>query len=207
MTRLTLKSAAGALVRVPSWRSRLGAAGAAVVAALTLAATAGAQEVGLPLGTQAPPAQVEDLEGNTVQLLDYIGGGPALVEFWATWCENCEALQPQLDEIHARFGDRLKVVAVAVAVSQSVRRVRRHLEEHDAGYPYLYDKRGEAVRAYKAPTTSVVVILDAEGKVAYTGAGAEQDLVGEVERLLGGRPDPAVQRPSIILRAPVSPRR
>ena len=30
--------------------------------------------------------------------------------------ELCEALQPQLDEIQATYGDRLRVVAVAVAV-------------------------------------------------------------------------------------------
>ena len=30
------------------------------------------------------------------------------------------------------------------------------------------------------------VMLDAEGRVAYTGVGGQQDLVGAVERLLAG---------------------
>lgn len=145
-----------------------------------------AQEVGLPLGTSAPSAALEDLDGNAVDLLDYIQGRPALIEFWATWCENCEALAPQMEQIQDEYGDRMNVVAVAVAVSQSVRRVRRHLEDHDAGYPYLWDVNGAAVRAYLAPTTSVVVILDADGKVVYTGSGGGQDLVGAVKALLGG---------------------
>jgi Redoxin len=75
---------------------------------------------------------------------------------------------------------------VAVAVSQSVRRVRRYLEDHDPGYPYLYDALGAAVRAYEAPATSVVVLLDADGRVAYTGVGPDQDLVAAVESLIGG---------------------
>jgi predicted transcriptional regulator len=79
----------------------------------------------------------------------------------------------------------VNVVAVAVGVSQSVRRVKRHLEDHDPGYPYLWDARGAAVRAYNATTTSIVVMLDEAGKVAYTGVGTQQDLVGAVERLLG----------------------
>jgi len=161
------------------------ALGASLTVPGALAAQSGAGQVGLPLGSQAPGAVVEDLDGNPVELLDLIGGRPALIEFWASWCENCEALQPQLDLIQEEYGDRVSVVAVAVAVSQSVRRVRRHLEEHDPGYPYVYDSRGAAVRAYRAPTTSVVVILDAEGRVAYTGAGGRQDLVGAVERILG----------------------
>jgi thiol-disulfide isomerase/thioredoxin len=159
---------------------------AVVALLLLLPAAAASQEVGLPLGTPAPSAALEDLDGNAVELLDYVGGGPALIEFWATWCENCEELAPQMDRIQEEYGDRVSVVAVAVAVAQSVRRVKRHLEDHDAGYPFLWDAEGAAVRAYKAPTTAVVVLLDAEGKVAYTGSGGGQDLVGAVEALLGG---------------------
>jgi len=145
------------------------------------------QGISLPLGSQAPAAALEDLEGNPVQLLDYVESGKlTLIEFWASWCENCEALQPQLDRIHEELGDKVNLVAVAVAVSQTQRRVRRHVEEHGIGYPYLWDGSGEAVKAYDVPTTSVVVILDEGGRVAYTGTGANQDLTGAVMAILGG---------------------
>jgi thiol-disulfide isomerase/thioredoxin len=163
---------------------------AAVAAAtLVLPGMASGQGVGLDIGSAAPAAELEDLDGNAVQLTDYIEPGKlTLLEFWATWCENCEALQPQLDRIEADYGDRVNVVAVAVAVSQSQRRVRRHVEEHGAGYPYLWDGAGAAVRAYNAATTSIVMIVDGEGTVVYSGVGADQDLVGEVQRRLGTLP-------------------
>ena len=146
-----------------------------------------AQEVSLPLGSEAPAAALEDLDGNAVQILDYVEEGkPTLIEFWASWCENCEALQPQLDQIQEEWGSRVNVVAVAVAVSQSRRRVKRHVEDHGIGYPYLWDGEGEAVKAYEIPGTSIVVILDGEGAVVYTGVGRDQDLVGEVAKLIGG---------------------
>ena len=162
----------------------LAASVALSIPAGVLAQAPGEGSVSLAYGTAGPGAAVEDLEGNAVDLIDYVKGGPALLEFWATWCENCEALQPQMDEIQVKYGDQLNVVAVAVGVSQSVRRVKRHLEGHNPGYPYLWDARGAAVRAYNATTTSIVVMLDAEGKVAYTGVGAEQDLRGAVDKLL-----------------------
>ncbi|MDH5759456.1 MAG: TlpA family protein disulfide reductase [Gemmatimonadota bacterium] len=166
---------------------RRGARACAVGAALVWAPVgAGAQDVALPVGTVAPAAAVQDLDGNAVELLDVVAGRPAVIEFWASWCENCEALQPQMDRIHSEYGDRVQVVAVAVAVSQSVRRVKRHLEEHDPGYPFLWDATGAAVRAYRAPTTSVVIILDGEGKVAYTGSGGAQDLLGALRGVLDG---------------------
>ncbi len=164
----------------------VGLAFAATVAVPSIA-VAQAGGVSLALGTAGPDAALENLSGGTVNLLDFVEAGkPTVFEFWATWCEQCEALQPQLDQMQAMHGAEVNIVAVAVGVSQSVRRVNRHLEDHDPGYPYLYDKRGAAVRAYNATTTSIVVMLDAEGKVAYTGVGTDQDLLGAVGRLLGG---------------------
>jgi len=145
----------------------------------------GEGQVSLPIGTVGPGAALQDLQGNAVDLSTYVRGKPAIIEFWATWCEICETLQPQLDRIQAQHGQRINIVAVAVGVAQTPRRVERHLEEHDPGYAVLFDARGAAVRAYNATTTSIVVMLDAEGKVAYTGVGAEQDLVGAAQRLLG----------------------
>lgn len=172
-------------------RARSRASGAQVMllaAALSIGPRAllGQESLGvaLPLGSEAPSAQVQDLDGEPVDLLAYVGDRPTLIEFWAVWCENCEALQPQLDRIHSEFGDRVNVVAVAVAVAQSRRRVRRHVAEHDPGYPYVWDDRGAAVRAYEVPTTSVVVLVGDDGKVAYTGVGPDQDLIAAVERLL-----------------------
>src|SRR5690606_28770253 len=149
------------------------------------AQAAGEGAISLPIGTQAPAAVLQDLAGNEVDLLEVVGGRPALIEFWATWCEQCEALQPEIDRVRAQYGDQVQVVAVAVAVAQSMRRVQRHVEEEAHDYPFLYDAQGAAVRAYRAPTTSVVVLLDADGKVAYTGVGPDQNLVSAVERVLG----------------------
>jgi hypothetical protein len=37
-----------------------------------------------------------------------------------------------------------------------------------------------------APSTSYVVVLDAAGRVVYTGVGAEQDLAAVVAKLVKG---------------------
>jgi thiol-disulfide isomerase/thioredoxin len=142
-------------------------------------------DVSLPLGTAAPAATVQELSGKSVDLLDLVKGKPALIEFWATWCPLCARLQPQMDRIQKEYGKRLNVVAVGVAVNETPRRIRRSLQKHDPGYPHVFDADGNAVRAYDVSTTSIVVMLDAKGRVAYTGVGADQDLVGAVKKLLG----------------------
>lgn len=167
-------------------RSALAIRAAMLLLALPAAAHAQYGGVSLPLGTAAPAVTVEDLEGNPVDLLELIDGRPALLEFWATWCPLCEELQPQLHQLLDTHGDNIAIVAVGVAVNQNPRRILRHLEDDDPGYPHLYDAGGDAVRAYQAPTTSVVVILDAEGRVTYTGVGGAQELVTAMERAISG---------------------
>lgn len=143
------------------------------------------QEIGIAPGTTAPSAILEDLEGNSVDLRDFIGKGkPTLVEFWAHWCGQCRLLQPEMQRVQDTFGDRVSVVAVAVAVSQTPAQVKAHIREHDPGYPYLFDGQGNAVRSYQVPGTAVVLIFDGEGKVVYNGTGGRQDLVGALEKII-----------------------
>jgi thiol-disulfide isomerase/thioredoxin len=155
------------------WRGALGG-----LLLLGLGSGLAAQEDagGIPLGSTPPPVTIADLQGKPVALGDVIGRGPALVEFWATWCPLCSALEPKLAAAYARYHTGVRFVAVAVAVNETPAAVRRHLARHPMPYPYLWDTNGNATRAFQAPTTSFVVILDRTGKVSYTGSGVDQDL-------------------------------
>lgn len=164
----------------------------ALTLGLAVPATGSAQDleegaeaaIGIGLGAIPEAVVLEDLEGNDVDLERFIGGGPTLLEFWAVWCENCEALHPRMQAAHERYGEQVRFLAVAVAVGQSKRAVRRHLNAHPVRYTTLWDAKGRAVRSFKAPVTSYIVILDADGRVAYTGAGSEQDIEAAIERVL-----------------------
>jgi len=48
----------------------------------------------------------------------------------------------------------------------------------------LWDGRGEAVRAFETPATAYIVILDAAGRVAYTGIGRDQDIDAAIRGVL-----------------------
>lgn len=133
-------------------------------------------EAGIPLGSTPPAVTIADLDGKPVDLARVTGKEPVLIEFWATWCPLCRALEPRMKAAHARYGDRVKFLAVAVAVNESPASVRRHLTEHPMPFPFLWDTNGNATRAFQVPSTSYVVVLDKGRKVTYTGVGADQDL-------------------------------
>jgi thiol-disulfide isomerase/thioredoxin len=144
------------------------------------------EQIGIAVGATPDAVEIEDLDGNPVDLGDHIGSGvPLLVEFWATWCSLCEALEPAMLAAHSKYGEAVDFLIVAVAVNQSVRRVRRYEESHEVPGRFLWDTDGRATRAFAAPSTSYVVVLNAEGRVVYTGMGADQDIDAAVQKALG----------------------
>jgi thiol-disulfide isomerase/thioredoxin len=143
----------------------------------------GAQESGIAVGAKAPAVTVSDLDGNPVDLGQYLGKKPVFLEFWATWCELCEELLPRVRAAKATYGDRVEFIGVNVTVNQTRDRVRRYLEKHGPPFKTLYDEEGNTTRAYQAPATSYVVIVDRLGKVVYTGSGGAQEFDGVLRRI------------------------
>ena len=163
-----------------------GAWGVVLLVALLLPRTALAQDdvVGIPVGQTPPAVTIQDLDGNAVELARWVGKRPVIVEFWATWCPVCAELLPRMEAARMKYGDRVEFLVVAVAVNQSPNTVRRHLTRHPMPFTFLWDVNGNATRAFQAPATSYVAVLDAKGKVVYTGVGADQDLDGALKRVV-----------------------
>ena len=145
------------------------------------------EQIGIPIGTMPAAVTIETLDGQTVDLGAVIGRRPVLLEFWATWCPLCGALFPKLEAAHRRYAGQIEVIVVAVAVNQSQRSILRHLQRHPMPFAAVYwDTEGRATRAFRAPSTSYVVALDATGKVVYTGLGDEQDIEEAMKRAVEG---------------------
>ena len=142
-------------------------------------------DAGIRVGATAPVVSVNDLDGKPVNLGQWLGKKPVLVEFWATWCSNCEELLPRLREAKRLVGDKMEFVAVNVTVNQTPDRVRRYLQDHEVPFHILYDEKGTSTRAYQAPATSFVVIVDAQGRVVYTGVGGDQRFEPALRRAAG----------------------
>jgi thiol-disulfide isomerase/thioredoxin len=157
---------------------------AALATGLFLAKPAQGQDLGIEVGARAPAVVVQSLDGKPVDLGKYIGKTPVLIEFWATWCPNCRELMPTLLDVEKKYGQKVKFVALAVAINQSPERVRRFLAAHPLPHDTFYDVDGKAAGAFDAPATSYVVVLDKSGRVVYTGLGGKQDLDAAIRKAL-----------------------
>jgi thiol-disulfide isomerase/thioredoxin len=155
-----------------------------VLAAGAIAPPVRAQESGIPVGGKAPVATIQTLDGKPADLAQFVGKGPVLIEFWATWCPNCKELEPTLLAAQKKYAGKVQFVGIAVSVNESPELVRRYVDRHGIAGVQLYDRKGDAVDAYDVPATSFVVVIDKAGRIVYTGLGGTQDLDAAIKKAL-----------------------
>lgn len=152
-------------------------------AAIALApALTHAQDLGIAVGEKAPGGPLETMTGQTVDLSTLLGKTPVVIEFWATWCGNCKQLEPAMRKAMTTHAGKVRFVTVAVSINQSYERVKAWQAANKLGGDLLYDRKGTVSGAYEAPATSYVVVVDAAGKVVYTGVGGDQDLEAAIRK-------------------------
>lgn len=164
--------------------TRLRSSLAAIFAILCLVPSrpVAAQEAGIAVGAMAPGAAVETLDGKMTDLSQYIGKTPVVLEFWATWCPLCKKLETPLQAARDEYAGRVTFVSVGVNNNQTPEKQQTYATEKHLSGSFVFDRDGKAVAAYQAPHTSYLVVIDAAGKVVYTGVGGEQDVKAAVAK-------------------------
>jgi thiol-disulfide isomerase/thioredoxin len=145
-----------------------------------------AQEAGISVGSPAPRVSVHDLDGRSIDLGRYIGRKPVFLEFWATWCESCEALMPRVRAAHTAYGSKVEFIGINITVNDPRETVQRYVDANRPPFRTLYDDEGNSTRAFQVPATSYVVIIDRTGKVEYTGLGGSQNFDAALRRVTRG---------------------
>jgi thiol-disulfide isomerase/thioredoxin len=158
----------------------------AMAAAITLVAASGAraQEGGIALGAEAPSAHVMTLDGAMADLEKMYGDKPVVLEFWATWCPLCKKLEPTLQAAREKYAGKVTFIGVGVSSNQTAAKQKQYIEQQRLTGEYVFDGSDAAVKAFMAPHTSYIVVLDRHHKVVYTGVGPTQDIDAAVKRAI-----------------------
>jgi cytochrome c biogenesis protein CcmG/thiol:disulfide interchange protein DsbE len=126
-------------------------------------------------GRRAPSLPTTALVGAPVTLSS-VQGRPALVDFFASWCEPCVGEAPALERVSRALRGRATVVAVDW--SDSRRYALQFVARFRWTFPVLSDPNGSSGNAYGIEGLPTAFVLDSRGRI--------------VKRLLGPQTTPAL---------------
>lgn len=129
---------------------------------------------GLQAGLRAPELRVDRPDGTHVQLADLDGhpitlaalrGKAVWINFWAHWCEPCQAETPVLRDTYEQYRDR-GLVVVGIAVQEtSVSDVRSYVQTYGLGYTIGFDTGGDIFHLYKVPGLPTQYFIAPDGTI------------------------------------------
>ena len=114
-------------------------------------------------GDPAPRFEGELLAGESSLSLADLGGKPAVLNFWASWCAPCEDEAPMLREAHEAYGDEVAIVGI------NIKDIRddalEFVERHDLLYPSVWDEDRRIYDAYGLTGQPETFFIDEDGVI------------------------------------------
>lgn len=117
----------------------------------------------------APAFSLEDLSGTTISLADYQGVKPVILDFWATWCPNCQRDMPRLNVYYEKYKDKVEVIGINLQENKSL--VAKFVEQKGLTFPIVLDPASIASRSYGVRYTNYHVLIDINGNIVTTVPG------------------------------------
>ncbi|HVA19413.1 MAG TPA: TlpA disulfide reductase family protein [Solirubrobacteraceae bacterium] len=160
-------------------RRRLLIAVLAAAALVALAVFGLASNRSSPAGRAAPALPRELLAGPPVTIAGLraaAGGHPALVVFWASWCEPCRSEAPAVERLARSPAGRGRVVGVDW--SDADQSARGFIKKYGWSFSNLRDGGGEAGLSYGLRNLPTTFVIGAGGRIEKTllGPQTEQSL-------------------------------
>ncbi len=126
----------------------------------------------LPLGSTAPDFSLPRLGGGPAVSLATTRGTPTVVNFFASWCPDCQAELTAFATLASQTAGRITVIGVdandgAGGAAASL------LAQARASYPVGVDRQVKVATAYRIDALPVTYFLDAQGRVVHVAFGTQ----------------------------------
>jgi peroxiredoxin len=139
----------------------------AVLVVAELASGGGSQDT----GRAAPQLPAKALRGPATSLAQ-LRGKPALIDFFASWCDPCAEEAPTLRKLSATVAGKATVVAVDWDDASGP--ARAFVREHGWTFPVLADTTGTVGESYGVATgLPTSFVLDPQGRIVATFRGPQ----------------------------------
>jgi thiol-disulfide isomerase/thioredoxin len=125
----------------------------------------------LQVGDQPYEFALQDLDGNTVVLSQFIGR-PILINFWATWCGPCRLEMPELQSVFEEYKDSEDFLILALDQDETAEDVIAYFDELGLTFQPLLDDNNDTAKNYGLQgTLPASVFINPDGEVVVIHRG------------------------------------
>ena len=139
--------------------------------------------------SELPDVELKTIDGKKVILSDQLNNeGPTVISLWATWCVPCLKELDAISEVYEDWQEEtnVKLIAVSIDDSRTVKRVKPLINGKDWGYEILLDVNADLKRALNASNIPLTVLVK-DNKIVYEHMsyvpGAEDELYEKIKEL------------------------
>ncbi len=112
--------------------------------------------------TEAPDFSLQSLNGTAIRLAAYRGKKPVILDFWASWCPNCQRDMPKLNALYEKYKDRVEVIGVDLQEDRET--VSNFISSLGIAYPIVID-HGDVANLYAVRYTNTHVLITKDGAI------------------------------------------
>lgn len=140
-------------------------------------------------GRKAPNFKLATMDGDYAQLSDYLGKGPVLICFWATWCKPCVEELTEFKKLYKEYKSQgFTIVAISIDNERTVSKVKPFVKSKNFPFNILLDSNSEVARKYYAYNVPYSVLVNKDGIIFYSHLGYmkgdELNVKKKIEELL-----------------------
>ncbi len=107
-----------------------------------------------------------DTNGNKKNIREFTGKY-ILIDFWASWCNPCRALNPQLKKLYAKYKDT-NLEIIGISIDLNAKAWKKAIQQDNLNWPQLLEENGphgEFSKYYDIESIPFKILVDKAGKI------------------------------------------
>jgi thiol-disulfide isomerase/thioredoxin len=124
-------------------------------------------------GAELPDLTLSCLGDGAAVDLRALGGKPAVLNLWASWCQPCQTELPAFQRLYASAGDKVRVLGVVTRDNADP--AKRLAAALGLRFPSVLDSDSRLQKALGRPVVPMTVLLRSDGRIATVYSGRPLD--------------------------------
>jgi cytochrome c biogenesis protein CcmG/thiol:disulfide interchange protein DsbE len=140
--------------------------------------------------TYAKDFSLFSLDGNKkIELKDFKGSKPLVINFWASWCAPCRQEMPFFEKVWNKYKDK-GVIFIGIDVLDEEKNAKEFLNLLGISYVNLKDPSGEVSSTYGVVGLPTTFFIDKEGRIVrknygpFLGEEGEKRFLDSLEEII-----------------------